>query len=81
MSKDRKYIEKLEFPKLIKVREDVIINVDSIDDIVKTCIDPETNKKTNETFYKINLKKNVSPYSYVLLTKEDYNKYLKKYFN
>ena len=81
MSKERKHTEITKFPKLIKVREDVIISIDSVDDIVKTCIDPATNKKTNDIFYKINLKKNISPYSYILLSKDDYNKYLKKYFN
>lgn len=69
-------------PELIQIRADVIVNINSIDCIIKTNKDSGGTIHKDKIFYKVCMVKGGrSTYDYVLVQESDYNKYLKKYFN
>lgn len=71
-----------ELPELIQIRHDVVVNINSIDCIIKTNKDAQGTIHQDKIFYKVcMIKGGRSTYDYVLVQESDYNKYLKKYFN
>ncbi len=60
---------------VLKIRDDIVLNVNNIDIILKTSLNPKDNAQLKEDMYVIYL--NNSKYSYIMITQEEFNTYIK----
>ncbi len=60
---------------VLKIRDDIVLNVNNIDIILKSSLNPKDNAQLKEDMYVIYL--NNSKYSYIMITQEEFNTYIK----
>lgn len=60
---------------ILQIRDDIVLKIDNIDIILKTNINPKDNAHLKEDMYVIYL--NNSKYSYIMITQEEFNTYIK----
>jgi hypothetical protein len=60
---------------VLQIRDDIVLNVNNIDVILKTNLNPKDNAHLKEDMYVIYL--NNSKYSYIMITQEEFNTYIK----
>ena len=60
---------------VLQIRDDIVLNINNIDVILKTSLNPKDNTQLKEDMYVIYL--NNSKYSYIMITQEEFNTYIK----
>lgn len=60
---------------ILQIRDDIVLNINNIDVILKTSLNPKDNTQLKEDMYVIYL--NNSKYSYIMITQEEFNMYIK----
>jgi hypothetical protein len=60
---------------ILQIRDDIVLNINNIDVILKTSLNPKDNTQLKEDMYVIYL--NNSKYSYIMRTQEEFNTYIK----
>lgn len=60
---------------ILQIRDDIVLNINNIDVILKTSLNPKDNTQLKEDMYVIYL--NNSKYSYIMITQEEFNTYIK----
>lgn len=60
---------------ILQIRDDIVLNINNIDVILKTSLNPKDNTQLKDDMYVIYL--NNSKYSYIMITQEEFNTYIK----
>ena len=62
---------------ILQIRDDVLVNIDTIDSIIKTNKDPKDGKDLDTEIYVVFLKN--SKYNWIAVSIDDFNKLIKPY--
>lgn len=74
-----KNIKQRKSNKIIKLRDDISVNIDTINTVVKTYVNPKTNEQLVDPLYVVYFTN--GQYSWISLSEDNFNKNLKQYIN